>query len=393
MSILVSIFIFLSCTAYVSGQSFAITQGFIFKIGILTIWLTSLCIQPKRRVVNLWFNALVGLAFIQTLLLQGEPQTIAINSIVMVFLGAILYYTLSNYLLTIKPILDGICWAVGAQGIMVLLQILGLDPICLNDGGLHNTHMVGLFGFKYLLGSWMALACPVLLFNKRKTFGILAGILCLCSMSWASVGILILTLVASTWFINRRIFIALLSISILAFSIAYFFYFKKHEMTTSYLKDANGNYISDENGKYVDGPPVYHPSSLPYKIKSRVELEAKLLPIMCKKPLTGFGLGCFKYIGPTINTYPYGKMSDAWNDYIERSTEVGLGFIVIFLWLCWDVIKRFKRSIQDLPLVGITCALLTIPAGMLFHDLLNHSSMNTLIICVFSAFTIRSDSY
>ena len=86
-------------------------------------------------------------------------------------------------------------------------------------------------------------------------------------------------------------------------------------------------------------------------------------------------------------------MKDAWNDYLEQGIQLGLPFIVIFLWLCWDTIKRFSKSVKAPATIGIFCSLLLIPTGMLFHDLLNHASMNVLMISVFSAFAIRSAGY
>ena len=363
---LVSVFIFLTACAYIPGQGFGTTQLLVFKIGVPILWLTGLCLKPKRCVQNLWLNALVGYAFIQTLLLHGKPQAIALEPLVYVFLGLILYYTIANHLKDIKPLLNGLCWAVAFQAIIVILQCTGLDPICLNDGGEHNTHLVGLFGAKYVFGAWMALATPILLFNRRKFFGVLSAILCICSMSWASIGFMFGSLVIGGYFAhNRRTF--LLSLLPITLSLILIYAFVLHRPD---------NYVL----------------SFKYKAQTRIHLQSKFLPVLFAKPITGYGLGSFKYIGPQIvnpKTGRFGTMTDAWNDYLERSMEVGLPFIALFGFLCYDMIRRFKRFTVDKQMVGIMCSCLIIPFGMLFHDYMNHASINTLIICLLSAFAIK----
>ena len=84
---LVSALIALTSCAYIAGKPFWLVQLYVFKIGVLVIWLISLSISPMRRVRNVWFNVLVGYTLLQVILLQGQPQNMALEPLVNVFLG------------------------------------------------------------------------------------------------------------------------------------------------------------------------------------------------------------------------------------------------------------------------------------------------------------------
>lgn len=364
------------------GQPFGFTQLTIFKFGVPILFLVSLRLKPKRQVVNVWLNALLGLALITTFLLKDQPYLIALEPLILVFLGITAYYTLSNYLDDITPILNGICWVIGIQAIIVALQAMGLDPICVREDGSHNTHLVGLFGAKYVFGAWMALATPILLFNKRKFFAILSAILCICSFSWASIGLMILAVMIGACMLDKKWWI----ISVLTLIVCGTLIYVKCQ-TPFYMAD----YGLEHNFKRASLKTL-HPMSLQYKIKSRIDTQTKFLPILGAKPI-GYGLGCFKYIGPQVinKNMGYGTMRDAWNDWLERSIEMGFLFILLFGMLCFTTSRKFQTMAPTMSNIGIFCSLLLIPTSMLFHDILNHASLNTLMLSIFSCFAIRGD--
>lgn len=363
MGYIVSAFIFFSCTAYISGQTFDDTQIMVFKIGIFLIWIMTLYLKPARSVRSLWLNSLLALVFLETLMLNGEPQKIAIEPLINSFLAVVLFYSLVNYLKDIKPIIRGICWAVGAQAVIILLQGTGLDPICLNDAGKHNTHFVGLFGYKFVFGAWMAIVTPILLFNKRYFFGALSFVMCILSMSVAPIGLMMSVLIAGSIMLDRKYAKFVIPAVIVAATLAWVFILNK-----------------------PCNQSLYHKAWL------RVTLESKFLPIVFQKPLFGWGLGSFKFIGPqvwNINTGTYGTMIDAWNDWLQQSVECGLVFFVMLAGLCWDIVKTFMKSSKKH--VAEFCSLSIIPVGMLFHNYMGHSNLGVLMICIYAAFIIRSN--
>ena len=116
-----------------------------------------------------------------------------------------------------------------------------------------------------------------------------------------------------------------------------------------------------------------------YKIKTRLHLESKFLPVIFAKPLTGFGLSSFQSIGPQVinsKTDIYGTMVDAWNEWLERGTELGVWIIGLFLAYAICIFKKFG-SRKDYGLQG---SLAIIPFGMLFHTYFIHTSICVLVL-------------
>ena len=128
MNHLISILIFFTSTAYIAGKSFGEVQLTVFKILVPIIFLLSLTMKPKRNVINKWFVATIGGVFASVLFLKGMPLNVALEPLAYLFLGLLLYISIANHLTDIKPVLNGICWAVGMQAVIVTLQGLGLDP-------------------------------------------------------------------------------------------------------------------------------------------------------------------------------------------------------------------------------------------------------------------------
>lgn len=358
---LTTAFIALSCLAYQSGESFGVAQLNVFKFGAPIIMMAGL-ISVKRQVSNKWLMALLGWCLLTFFLLKDQPQMIAIMPLIYVVMAVGLYFTLANSLETIKPVLDGICWAVGFQAVIVLLQLLHLDPICMNDNktGM-NTALVGLYGFKYVYAVWMALATPVLLFNKRWFFGILSFLMCISSMCLAPIGLMFASLVIGVAVYRRKLLVPCLLATLLIGIVAWIF---------------------------VLGKPSNQ--ALLWKFQLRWILETKFLPVIAQKPIAGWGLGSFKYIGSSIwnpNTGTYGTMVDGWS-WLEQIVELGITFVVLFAGLCWDTFKRFMGAVKTKELVGVGCALLIIPFEGLAHQLLIHPSLVVLMICLLASFEV-----
>lgn len=359
------VFLFLTATAYIPGKPFSQAQENVFQIGVCALFIISLFLTPLRQKTNKWLNVAIGICFLTFLTLPENARMFSIAPLVFAFMGIALFYTVIQHSENIYAILNGICFVVLINAGMVLAQALGVDPICLNDAGQQNTHMVGLFGFKYVMGAWMAVSTSLLIFNKRKFFGALAAILTVCSLSWASIGLMLFSLVFASFFLNRRLFIAAITAAVITGSCIYFFVLR-----------SPGNKIL----------------TLKYKIESRLHLESKFLGVLMSKPLTGYGLGSFKQIGPTIvnnKTGIYGTMTDAWNDYLERGIDCGLAFPVVMVLMFWEALRRFLRSRKDPSLIGVASGLIIVPFGMMFHNYMDHFSVTSLLLVVFALFEIK----
>lgn len=385
------IFIFLVATAFIPAQTFAVVQGHVFKIGIVALFVMSLYLKPLRWISNVWINSIIALALVVTLSLDMQAKMATIEGLVLVLLGAILLYTVIQHLENKKVVLYGISAVVIMNVFMAICQLMKIDPICLNDGGLPNTHIVGLFGFKYVFGAWMAIAAPYLLFNRKIVLGTAAAILTVLSLSWAAVLVMGIALIFGTFFINKKLFVSVIIISSMLAATAMIVTHVKYDSIVTYYRDSSTNEREADGGHKLR--PRAHPMTLKYKAMSRMLLEAKFLPVLMSKPYTGYGIGSFKYVGPRIDTRPYGTMLDAWNDYLERGIECGIGMIALLIMLFITTIRRFLKSDRRMALASMA-ALVTVPIGMLLHDYFNHYSLTAIMIILFAVYEITiKESY
>jgi len=339
--------IFLSATAYMPGKGFDTAQGIIFRIGIVALVILSLSLKPIRFITNKWLNSLLGLCFALTLLLPPPQQTVALNPFINVFLGVILFYLIVNYS-DKSTILNALCWVVIINGIMVILQVFKIDPIVIKANGM-KPELTGLFEYRYAFGIYMGVLTPFLLSFKKRTFGIISGILTICSMSFAAIIIMMISLVILMH--KTKLFIPVIILSLVTMIIMSF---------TILLPNNN-------------------PESIIYKLQSRYEVYNKFLPVVMQKPI-GYGLGCFKFIGPLVvggSDSKYGDVTDGWNGYLERTMELGFLFLVVFGLLCYDIYKR-----GGILLIGI-------PLNMMFHSCFNHFNVSILFIILFSLWEIK----
>jgi len=381
---MIGITIFLTAIGYIVGKPFAEVQLNAFRIGVPILFMLALITQPVRSIKNYFMPILGILCFVNTLLLKGN-----LVPLINIFLGIILFYIIANYVEDFKPIFWCIGGVIISTAIVVLLQALGVDPICVNEAGGHNTHMVGFFGFKYVFGAWMAIITPVMLFSKRWYLGVLSAILTICSFSFAGITLMILAIIYCIGrFKGVKIAVGLL---LTAFFIGYgsYAYFLGQTSCGSEIKaydhiDASGNFIGHFSGCkpcYIKGRTEKgnHILSMSYKIKTRWHLESKILPVLFSRPLTGYGLSSFQQIGPTIfnsQTDIYGTMVDAWNEWLERGCELGFPIIGLFLFYTLSTFRKFRMNKN----YGLQGSLAIIPFGMLFHTYFIHTSICMLVL-------------
>jgi len=349
--LILGILIFLSATAYIPGKGMDEAQGIIFRIGITALLIISFYLKPIRFITNKWINTLLGVSFVSVLISQNLAQAVAINPFINILLGVMLLYLITNYAKE-EMILNALCWVVGVQAIMVILQAFHVDTLIIRTSG-SRADMTGLFEYRYALGVYMGVLAPFLLISKRKlwkAFGIISVILAVCSLSYAAIAIMVVSLVIISY--KTRLFIPVIVFIMIASFVGGYFAIK----------------VSDEC-----------PNSISYKIKSRIDIHKRFIPCIMNKPF-GYGLGCFKHVGPMVvnrHNSPYGDVTDAWSDFTERSMELGFIFLVLFGLLCSDVIRR-----GGIILIGI-------PLNMAFHSCFNHYNLCILFIVLFALWEIK----
>ncbi len=357
---LLSAFVFLSATFYINGKTFYEAQDMVFKLGVAVLFILSLYLVPRRKLINPYVNAFLGLSLVVFLFGVPGSKEIMIEPLVKIFLGSMLFYLVCNYCGNRKLIYDAICAVVAVSFIMVMLQFFNVDPLCLNDRGMPSNHIIGLFGYKQNLGAYMALALPILLINKRWVFAGMALLMPFMSESWAAIGVMYIAVLFLIFYLSRKKFILSFVISLVVIvSIFALFLNKPHENL-----------------------------DLKNKLKLRWISQTKFLKVLMSNPYFGTGLGTFKYLSREIITIePYGTWLDAGNDYLEYPMDMGLGVLFIIVGLYYYIWNKFKHS-PSRELVGIMAGLITIALGIAFHTYKNHPNLITISIVMLGLFEI-----
>jgi len=379
---LLGLFIFLSSVAYFPGQGFDDGRKLIFRVGVTALLIFSMYLKPIRFVCSKWLNSCLALCFISYMLLgNGVPQANATDPLINILLSIILFYIIANYVENKNCIINALCFVILANASLVLLQVTGYDPICLNDLHQPNTitkHMTGFFDYKFYFGVYFGIITPFLLFSRRWFFGILSAILTICSLSWSAIGTMLMAVIAILYFKNKKACIASIVVVIGSVLILYFGYLQPREYFMGYTKDSSGTaWLMNDDGSFKLTKQL-SPLSLKYKIRSRLDTQMKVfIPVMAMKPYFGYGLGSFVHIGPALETKPYGTAKDCWSDYLERSIECGIGIVVLMGFLFWSVIKRFNNTPLFFSIAGI-------PIAIGFHSLLGSVTIGVLFITLYA---------
>ena len=360
---LLAIFIFLIPTFYIPGNTFSYAQGNVLMIGAVVLFLVSTYLKPVRFRNNTWLNAMFSLALLVLLLGTQQKQLAMIEPFIKLCSAMVIFYVIVRYAENFEYLYNAVCGVVAISGVMVILQMCGVDPLCLSDSGYRNPHVTALFGYKMNLGAYMAMACPLLLFNKRWPFAIVALALVILSDSWASMGVVVIGLMFCVFFWKRKFFLPILIITTVLGGLLYSFLL----------------YNPDSNHTFQ------------YKMKVRMLYQTKLLEPILRKPFIGQGIGCFPYLEKELRyDYDLGNIDNPFNDYIERAIEMGVGILFLIAGLYWYVWKRFRDSIKSNELIGIMGALVTIPIGIFFHTYVKYPNLFVMCILLLALFEIKS---
>ncbi len=362
---LLAVFLFLSATFYVNGKTFFESQDLVFKAGIAILFILSMYLVPKRKIISPYINALIGLSLVVFFFGVPGSKAITIEPLVKMFLGGILFYLVANYCDNRKLIYNAICAVVAINFAMVLLQFFNVDPICLNDLGRQNRHLVGLFGYKQNLGAYMAMVVPLLIVKKRWTFAGMAALMPIMNKSWAAIGVMCIAIMFLMFYAyNRKKFIIRSIIVLLAIGLVFGLFLNYH-------------------GEKID---------LKYKLKIRWISQTHFLKVVMSNPYFGTGLGTFKYLPREIVIIePYGQYLDAGNDYLEMAIGLGLGVLFIIAGLYFYIWEKFKSKALTPERVAIMAGLITIALGALLHTYANHPNLVVISIVLLGLFEVVYD--
>jgi len=307
------------------------------------------------------------LLMLVSFLFNKDSRAISIRPLVDSYLMFFMFYAIINNLQDRNVIYGAIVGIIVVNMLMVYMQILRMDPLCLDDQARHNTHIVGLFGYPMNLGAWMACALPYV-FHKNKWLFIPVFLMMVMSDSWAAIGVGIIGLMFYIWFWNKKIFKGACYL-IIAASI----------LVSLYCVFT----LSSVQKKEIIN-----------KVTLRVETQVPLIRPILSRPYFGYGLGTWQVVIPQVKEIDHdriGLIDVTWCDPLGCALELGL--ISVFLMFCFfrAEVRKFIQSRKDLELVSLFGSLITISLGMLFHSYMNYINISVFCVLMYCVYRIKQE--
>ena len=359
---LIGAFIFFSSTFYMPGQNFHDSQRILFQIAGMLFFAMILCMKPVRQIRNAWVNSYLILAIVM-FVVHSSIKALGIVPLVNIFVMTMLFYAFSNYLTDKSVVYKAIQGIVAINIIFIIFQFLNIDPLLINDRGLQNNHLVGLFGHPMNMGIFCSVVLPYVFF-KSKVWAGLTLICLIASGSYISILLGILGFLVYLFLTNKK-----------AFRIAVYVALAAFVLFTIYVLI------------FYDYPDK---NTIIRKFTLRYEMNYPLLKATLSNPWKGYGLGTFPQISQQIQSKEgidmMGIVDVTWNDYLGCSLEMGVFVFFIFFGLFKQTLMRFAQAVKTKELSAIFCSLMTIPIGIIFHSYMNYINVGVICVVMFVLF-------
>jgi len=292
------------------------------------------------------------------------------------------FYILLNQLEDTNVIYSSVVAIITINMVMVILQFFGIDPLCFDDVGKQNSHIVGIFGHSMNLSAYMSIVLPYV-WHKNKWFGGMALILVfapggldLASKSWAGILCAIIGMSIYFWFKNRRITVIVLATLLVVGSIL---------TTVLYLK------LPEGKREVVNR-----------KVTLRLQTQYPLVRVALSRPYFGHGPGTFQYIIPQVPELEFtqpssitgkpsmGGLDVTWNDPLGCALEIGIFSLLIFFGIIRKVFRQFRHD-KSTETVALFASLATIPIGAFFHSYMNYFNVGMICLALYAMWNIKTE--
>ena len=288
----------------------------------LAIGLTALYQGALKPFRNKWALALVGFCLLSFYLSPKPDLTFfGVGSarfwsweplyqgvVFLLFMAAVSSMQLTRQIL--NRIITTMVWCAALMSFLVILQYFGLDQFFEHRFGKYGA-MAGTLGNPTLVGPFLCLILPLMFYQKRRIFSLMAITAILCTQSdVARIG-LVLTISIYIMLKNRRRFILGLCTGALIIPLIAGLYF-----TQPAFREAcpdNQRFLIWKNSLLTLTKPVMQGSKKIYAI-------------------TGLGPGSFKYLYHTQHEQNKRETSAyAHNEYVQVANELGIIGFILFM--------------------------------------------------------------
>lgn len=234
-----------------------------------------------------------------------------------------------------KVLLKIMSWAGFIMALYVILQWLGIEQFftVLSPSGYSlpsNPKVSGTLGHPTIVGAFMAMIIPVSLYLKKYIPALIIILAVLLTKSHMAIGAMVVSLGFMYAIRNKKIFICFLSLLLIA------------GLSCGLNKQIRSKITLMSSGRIAIWQDVLKDMKEPFFKNS---LKAY--------PLTGIGLGSFKYVFHLKHFTLKDRFEQAHNEYLELMCNIGIVGIVLFLCALWVFIKqsfsftnRYRQSLM-----------------------------------------------
>jgi len=288
--------------------------------------------KPYKNIWFMLFLFYIPLNYLLTpklnLLIFGLPLGAfwIIQSYLIILIFFIAHVAINSYQFTDEDktrILKIMVWVGTIMSIYAIFQRLGFDQywITRNPGDIEGQ-VAGTLGNRVILAPFLAMIVPLALYLKKYIQAILLILVVFMCQSAVACGALIISLLFLLATKSKRFLILAISLFIIISLILTIGYFKSPK-----IKSLMGN-----NYRFLAWKTIINDVKEPKEITKDKKQ---------RYPLTGFGLGAFRYIFQTEHKSMLPGYREAHNDYLELLYNTGLIGLGLFLMGLYFLTKQF----------------------------------------------------
>lgn len=304
----------------------------ILAVGLaLVISLIAIYQGKLKSFKNKWLLILIAYTYLSTIFAPKPEFNLFDVNVGMFWVWQPMFYitvfflmlvTVSSIELTVDNktlILKTMSWVGFIMSIYVVLQYFGFEQFFNFNNKANNSvyKLHGSMGNILNMATFVAPIVPIALYLRKYIFALLMIIVICLTHSQVAIGALIFSLLFYFYINNKKAFFVVLTGALIlcAFKV------------NCYIKTKSFN---DDHGRFEVWQNIVTDLKNPlHKDKND------------RYPLTGFGLGSFKYVFHIKhpNTKGYGGFQQAHNEYLEWLYNTGFIGVFLFLASIWQVIK------------------------------------------------------
>jgi hypothetical protein len=308
-----------------------------------------------KPVKNKW--ALIFLFYLSLHLIFAPKPLLIVNDcsisnfwlwkpLLIIWLSAISIFVISSIDFSFGgaiTLLKIMAWCGFVMALYVILQRLGLDQLFVikDTQGYSlpvNPGIGGTLGHPTVVGAFMAMIIPIALYLKKTIKATIIIIAIILTQSQMAIGAMVVSLGFMYAIRNKRTFILFLS---LLFIAGLFIGINKQ--------------VQKRISFYSSGRlPVWN--NIITDLKSPLNEKSKNI-----YPLSGIGLGSFKYVFHLKHPTQKDKFGKAHNEYLELLYNTGIIGLGLFLCAIWELVRRsfpFTDRYKQALMASFICSLI-----------------------------------